>query len=44
VDDGRLELTLVVKDGPHEATLSLTEHEREVLGLEGLSPFLAWSQ
>jgi hypothetical protein len=44
VDDGQPELTLVVKDGAHEATLRLTEHDREVLGLEGLSPFLPWTQ
>jgi hypothetical protein len=42
-DDGQPELTLVVKDGAHEATLALNEQEREILGLEGLSPFLPWS-
>jgi hypothetical protein len=44
VDDGQIQLTLVVKDGEHEATLSLTEQDREILGLEGLSPFLPWTQ
>lgn len=42
-DDGQPALTLVIKDGPHEATLVLTEQEREVIGLEGLSPFLPWT-
>jgi hypothetical protein len=43
VDDGRLELTLVVKDGDNQATLTLTEQDREGMGLEGLSPFLPWT-
>ena len=43
VDDGRLELTLVVKDGDNQATLTLTEQDREIMGLEGLSPFLPWT-
>jgi hypothetical protein len=43
-DDGLLELTVVVKDGEHEATLILDEKDREILGLEGLSPFLPWTQ
>lgn len=42
-DDGRPTLTLVVRDGAHQAVLELTEAEREVLGLEGLSPFLPWT-
>ena len=37
------ELPLVVKDGAHQATLALSEKDREILGLEGLSPFLPWS-
>ena len=36
-------MTLVVKDGDNQATLTLTEQEREVMGLEGLSPFLPWT-
>lgn len=44
VDDGLPELTLVVQDGEHEATLNLTEQDREILGIEGLSPFLPWSK
>ena len=43
-DDGLPELTLVVRDRGHEATLNLTEKDREILGLEGLSPFLPWTQ
>ena len=42
-DDGELELTLVVKDGDNQATMKLTEQEREIMGLEGLSPFLPWT-
>jgi hypothetical protein len=42
-DDGQLELTLVIQDGANQATLMLTEQDREVLGLEGLSPFLPWT-
>ena len=43
VDDGRLELSLVVLDGVNQATLTLTEQDRQVMGLEGLSPFLPWT-
>ena len=39
-DDGQIELTLVVEDGANKTTLKLTEADREILGLEGLSPFL----
>jgi hypothetical protein len=42
-DDGSIRLTLVVRDGPNEATLELTEADREIIGLEGLSPFLPWT-
>ncbi len=42
-DDGRPELTLVVKDGEHQVTLNLTEQDREIMGLEGLSSFLPWA-
>ena len=41
--DGQAELTLVVKDGNNEATLKLNDRDREVLGLEGVSPFLPWT-
>ena len=41
-DDGKLELTLVVKDGEHEATLTLSEAERQQVALEGLSVILPW--
>ncbi len=44
VDDGDPQLTLVVVDGEHEATLKLSEQEREILGLEGMSPFLPWTK
>jgi len=42
-DDGQPELTLVIQDGTHLATLKLTEQDRAVFGLEGLSPFLPWT-
>ena len=42
-DDGLPELTVVVKDGDNEATLTLTGKDREAAGLEGLSLFLPWS-
>ena len=42
-DDGQVELTLVVKDRGNEVTLTLTDQDRALLGLEGLSPFLPWS-
>lgn len=43
-DDGLPTLTLVIKDGPHETTLVLDEAGRQAVGLEGLSPFLPWTQ
>jgi hypothetical protein len=43
VDDRHVGLTLVVKDGNHQATLNLTEQDRKIMGLEGLSPFLPWT-
>jgi hypothetical protein len=42
-DDGQTALTLVVKDGPNEVTMVLTEKEREAIGLEGLSSWLPWT-
>ena len=42
-DDGQLELTLLIKDGHNRATLKLSEQDRAILGLEGLSPFLPWT-
>ena len=42
-DDGQPELTLVIQDGAHQATLKLTEQDRAIMGLEGLSPFLPWT-
>ncbi|MEP7356487.1 MAG: hypothetical protein ABI847_04560 [Anaerolineales bacterium] len=41
-DDGQPELTLVIEDGPHKATLHLTAFGQEVLGLEGVSAYLPW--
>lgn len=41
-DDGSPLLTLVVKDGDNEATLTLSEDERAIVALEGLSPLLPW--
>ena len=41
-DDGQPLLTLVVKDGANEATLTLTEEQRQVVALEGLTPLLPW--
>lgn len=42
-EDGQFELTLVIQDGAHRAILKLTEPERAVLGLVGVSPFLPWA-
>jgi hypothetical protein len=42
-EDGLLTLTLVVTDGDNQATLVLDEAAQEIVGLEGLSPFLPWS-
>lgn len=41
-DDGSPLLTLVVKDGDLEATLTLTEEQRQIVALEGLSVLLPW--
>ena len=41
-DDHQELLTFVVKDGDNEATLTLTEAQREIAALEGLTPFLEW--
>lgn len=41
-DDGNSLLTLVVRDGDQEATLTLTEEQRQVVALEGLSVLLPW--
>jgi hypothetical protein len=38
--DGQPELTLVIEDGDHKATLQLTDLAREVLGQEGVSAYL----
>ena len=42
-DDGETALTLVITDGPKAVTLVLSELEREIIGLEGLSTFLPWT-
>ena len=42
-DDGQPELTLVIRDGTNFATLKLSEQDRAVMALEGLSPFLPWT-
>ena len=42
-DDGQAALTLVVRDGSHEAMLSLTKQQQAAIALEGLSAFLPWS-
>lgn len=41
-DDGSPLLTLVVRDGEQEATLTLSEEERQIVAYEGLSPLLPW--
>lgn len=41
-DDGQPLLTLFVRDGENEATLTLTEEQRQIVALEGLSPILPW--
>jgi hypothetical protein len=42
-DDGQPALTLVVREGPHETTLVLTEQQQAAIALEGLSAFLPMS-
>jgi hypothetical protein len=42
-DDGAIALTLVVREGPQEITLVLSEADRAAIGLEGLSPLLPWT-
>ena len=41
-DDGSALLTLVVKDGDQEATLTLSEEQRQIVAYEGLSIILPW--
>lgn len=41
-DDGSPLLTLDVTDGVNHATLTLSEAERQVVALEGLTPLLPW--
>ncbi len=41
-DDGQPLLTLVVSDGANQATLTLTEEERQIVAQEGLSAILPW--
>lgn len=41
-DDGSLGLTLIVKDGDNQATLTLDENQRQIVALEGLSAILPW--
>jgi hypothetical protein len=41
-EDGLPTLTLVVKDGQHEATLVLDEAQRQIAAVEGLSAVLPW--
>ncbi|MBL8057220.1 MAG: hypothetical protein JNK29_11005 [Anaerolineales bacterium] len=41
-DDGSPLLTLIVKDGDLEATLTLTDEQRQIVALEGLSILLPW--
>ncbi|HLF01875.1 MAG TPA: hypothetical protein VI547_07840 [Anaerolineales bacterium] len=43
-DDGQELLTLAVKDNGNEATLTLTEEQREIVALEGLTVLLPWYQ
>lgn len=42
-DDGRMELTLVVKSDGQEATIVLDDAARELAETEGISAFLPWS-
>ncbi len=41
-EDGSPLLTLVVKDDENEATLTLTNEQRQIVALEGLSVLLPW--
>lgn len=41
-DDGQPLLTLLVRDGENEATLTLSEEQRQIVALEGLTPLLPW--
>jgi hypothetical protein len=41
-EDGQEALTLLVKDGANEATLTLTEEQRQIVALEGLTTLLPW--
>ena len=41
-DDGQELLTLAVKDNGNEATITLSEEQRETVALEGLTPLLPW--
>lgn len=42
-DDGRPELTLVVKSEGQEAVISLDDEARALAGTEGISSFLPWT-
>jgi hypothetical protein len=42
-EDGQAALTLVVTDGENQATLVLDKAAQESMGLEGLSPWLPWT-
>jgi hypothetical protein len=42
-DDGQTELTLVIKDNGHQATLVLDDEARELVASEGFSAFLPWT-
>jgi hypothetical protein len=41
-DDGQELLTVDVTDGENHAVMTLTEEEREIVALEGLSVLLPW--
>lgn len=41
-DDGQPLLTVDVTDGSNHAVVTLTEEQREVVALEGLTPMLPW--
>jgi len=42
-DDGRPELTIVIKSEDQEATIILDDETRELAATEGISAFLPWS-
>ncbi|MBL8046431.1 MAG: hypothetical protein JNL09_07820 [Anaerolineales bacterium] len=41
-DDGQEALTIDVTDGQNHATLTLTEEQRQIVALEGLTTLLPW--